>query len=50
MADGRSERSCELITANRLLTANLSPTHAGDHTGGDQLHPRLTRNLKWPEA
>lgn len=37
MAEGHSERSRELITANRLLTANLFQTHAGYHTGGDHV-------------
>lgn len=45
-AEGHSECSHELITANTLLTANLFQTHAGNHTGGD----RLLQRLKRPEA
>lgn len=49
-AEGHSECSHKLITANRLLTANLFQTPAGYHTGGDRLRPRLLRSLKRPEA
>lgn len=48
--DGRSDYSRGLISANRLLTANLFQTHASYNTDGDRLYLCLFQSLKRPEA